>query len=337
MSVKRVFVIAALTACSIGILRAQSYYDDDIYYDPAKDVTQKSIPVVVNQNGAIGDYPAADTYTVHNVGTVRDVDEYNRRTPVESDTTEIPQSENFEYTRRIERFYDPQVVASLDDPELVEYYYTSAQPEVNIIIGSTAFNDPWLWDWGWYSPYSYSYWGWNSWYWGYPYSWWRPSWYYGWYHPGWYPGPSWYPGWHPGHYPGHHYPGYHPGGGNRRWAGGSPGGWGTFGSRNGNANRYNGGRGDSSGYKPGNATSKPGGNTGGYRSGNRRGQGSGTWNNNSGSSRNSENSRSSYNSGSNSGRRSGFSSGSSGSGSRGGFGGGGHRGGGGGGGRGGRR
>lgn len=329
MSVKKIFVVAAAVLGSVGLISAQGYNDDDIYYNPDKEVKKKPEPVVVKtQTVTVIDYPAADTYGVHTTGAVRDVDEYNRRMPVESDSTLKTQGETFEYTRRIERFYDPQVVVSLDDPELVEYYYASAQPEVNIIVGSTSFTDPWLWNFGWYSPYSYSYWGWNSWYCGYPYSWWRPSWYYGWYTPG------WYHGWHP--HPSHHH-GYYPGGGNRRWANSSPGGWRTQGYRNGHSNRdngynrYNGGRGGI-GYKPGSSPSRPN-NNHGYSSGNRRGQGGGAIHNNT---NNNHNSRNSYNSGrSHSERRSGFSSGGMGGGNRGGFGGGGHRGGGGG--RGGRR
>lgn len=332
MSMKRIIVASALFIGGLGLISAQSYYDDDIYYNPDKEAKKKSELVVVKtQAETVSDYPAADTYTVYNTGSVRDVDEYNRRTIVEPDSTANPHIESFEYTRRIERFYDPQVVSSLGDPELVEYYYSSAQPEVNIIIGSTSFYNPWVWDWGWHSPYSYSYWGWSSWYWNSPYSWWRPSWYYSWY----YPGPAWYPGWHP--YPGHHPLPPPPGGGNRRWANGSPGGWATYGNRNGQPTRYNSSRGGV-GYKPGQSGSNPSNNQG-YRSGNRRGQGSSgnsSWQN---TPTNNNNSRHSYNNGnSNSGRRSGISSGGySGGysgGNRGGISGGGYRGGGG---RGGRR
>lgn len=332
MSVKRVFVMTTLVVGCIGLLGAQSYYDDDIYYNPSKE-TKKASAKVETTKSAVADYPSADTYSVHNPYTMRDVDEYNRRTPQSVDSATMVQDEDFEYTRRIERFYDPQVVSQTGDPELVEYYYSSAQPEVNIIVGASSY-DPWLWNWGWNwswnwgSPYYYSHWGWNSWYWGYPYypysyGWWGPgwynSWYYSFYHPSFYP--------YPGHYPG---PGYH-GGGNHRWANGSPGGWSTTGARPGGNGRYSGERGIGSrggGYAPaGNSGTLPSDNTG-YRSGNRRGVS--TWQNSAAPrNENSGNSRS-YNSNSGSSNRSsGFSSGSRGSSSRGGFssGGGGGRGG----------
>lgn len=326
MSAKRVFVMAALVAGCIGLLRAQSYYDDDIYYNPSKETKKNSTKVETTKSGVV-DYPAADTYAVYNTGNVRDVDEYNRRTPYQVDSTNIAQNEEFEYTRRIERFYDPEVIASTNDPELVEYYYSSAQPEVNIIVGASTY-DPWMLDWSytwaWGYPY-YSYWGWNSWLWGYPYSygWGNPGWYYSlyysYYHPSFYPYP------YPGYYPG---PGYH-GGGNRRWANNSPGGWGTVGPRSGATGRYGvaGRNGRSSGYTTGENNAVRPSNVTDYRNSNRRG--SSSWQNNVSGNDNRGNSRS-FNSGSgSSNRNSGFSSGSRG-GSRGGFGGGG-------GGRGGRR
>lgn len=131
------------------------------------------------------------------------VDEYNRRVPASTpdSVAGAPKSDaDFTYTRRLERFHNPDIVAQSGDEELVEYYYATEQPTV--INVNVIDIDPWNWwgpSWGWrysswYSPYwnpYYSF-GWGpSWNWG-----WGPSWSWGW--GGWYdPYWSWAGGWGP--------------------------------------------------------------------------------------------------------------------------------------------
>ena len=239
----RVLAMVGVLALSAGaILQAQDY--DDIYYDASKSTTtavkaktSKSAKTVV----VYGDVP--EKYTVaarENYRVERDVDEYNRRgnygpdfeVDINGDTIYY-EDEAFANTRRIERFYNPDVVILSDDDDLVELYYDES-PSINLIVGSdygyssygwassyypwytgiyrpwsySLWYNPWYADWRmsrwydpWYSPYYYY--GWSSpyWHWGWSYSpWYRTGWgwggYYGYYGHGW-------DNWHHGH--GTHY------------------------------------------------------------------------------------------------------------------------------------
>ncbi len=211
---------------------AQSYYDDDIYYDAEKarkERAEKKLNQAKqkenNRNHSLygSPLPGSDSYHVYTDNN-RDVDEYNRRNQSHShiDSSAVDgQTGDFAYTRRIERFYNPDVVAGSNDNDLKEYYYESQvenpSTTINLIVQP---------DYGWYSPYYYTSWR-NPWYtpaWG---------WYDPWYSPAWGPsfsfswgwGPSW--GWAPPH---HHYrpatggmvtnrPGY--AGSNRRYISGN--------------------------------------------------------------------------------------------------------------------
>ncbi len=277
-----------LGCCSIGF--AQSYYDDDIYFNPTKDKdpnVEATKRAAQRPNGMIyyqiTDSPAADTYATSVPATTDiDVDAYNRRgifapavitdstsVTVVGDSVAVTSDEEFPYTRRIERFYNPAIVASSGDEEVVEYYY--AQPaNVNIYVANTTpsywgypssywnwyntwgwydpwyspWYSPWSWSWGWYGPsWSFS-WGWNSW--------WGPSWSWGW-GPGW-GGPSW--GWGGG--PAFYNP-RHPGAGRHStFAGAHP----TTGARPGVAtgvnSRHPAGRASWSGLRQASGTSRPG-------------------------------------------------------------------------------
>ena len=178
--------------------KAQSYYDDDIYYDAERakkekaEALRKRVQANYVPNTSV-DFPGADTYT-YDSGSTRDIDEYNRHNlPYAADTLNYNANgtETFTYTRNIERFHNPEVVSGSGDDELQYLYYTDQQQptSVNIYIDGMYYN-----------PYSYRYWSpvyspwydpWNSWTWGYgPY--WGSS-YYNWY---WgYPSWSWSWGW----------------------------------------------------------------------------------------------------------------------------------------------
>lgn len=172
MLAKKLLLLTSLLVGGVIMTRAQGFYDDDIYYDPAKDTKAKQEMAAkaaqkaaqqaaqYNYDPTLGghDYYGADAYQVAGTST-RDVDEYNRRGAyAPADTTVADaKGDDFTYTRRIEKYHNGDIIADINDPELVEYYYSS-QPDVNIIINAPGY--------GWGSPWGYNYYAWNSpWYW----------------------------------------------------------------------------------------------------------------------------------------------------------------------------
>lgn len=199
---------------------AQDYYDDDIYYNPK--TAKKKATVQVKQTTP-ADYPAAGTYTVVTTGPARDIDEYNRRgifapaTTPDVSAASDSLNDSFRYTRRIERFYNPDVVVNTGDEDLTALYYDTSAPTVNIYVNNDNpyynpygyWGSPWAYD-PWYVPSYYNPWGYGynwgpswSWSWNWGPSWgWGPSWSWGWnWGPSWGWGPAWGwtgPAWGPG-------------------------------------------------------------------------------------------------------------------------------------------
>ncbi|MCH5326863.1 MAG: hypothetical protein J1E29_06645 [Duncaniella sp.] len=190
---------------------AQSYYDDDIYFDASK--AKKQTPAVTTQkvtqtyvtptSVVVAEYPSADSYSVEGTRNIS-VDDYNRRGIFASDSlSNDTTTTDFTYTRRIEQFYNPDIVAGSGDSELANIYYM--QPErVNIYINTP--NPYWGYDYFypdfyWYnSPAWAAYpWRWtSSWYWRSwydPYWDWGPAWGWGWGRPSWGWHHGWYLGW----------------------------------------------------------------------------------------------------------------------------------------------
>ncbi len=199
------------------VSNAQDFYDDDIYYNssskPKVAKQKKETPKSV-YNKTVEDHDfKSPTYENYNSSS-RDVDEYNRRGGIykQNDTTQLKQERKssndvFEYTERLERFDNPNIITESDDEDLKELYYAN---DVNIYIGTPSvhidFFDPWD---SWYRPYSWGFgwnyggfsWGFNSWsgpYWSWNFSYWGPS-----YYP-----PYYYPHYYPPYYP--YYPHYDP-------------------------------------------------------------------------------------------------------------------------------
>lgn len=325
MKLRLLTISAALLLGGIGVISAQNYDDDDIYFNPDKAKksapAKKKTPAKASPNAIIyypvSDFPAADTYAPAQTST-RDIDEYNRRGIFATDSIPYDSIGNidFQWTRQIEKYHNPEVVKGSSDPELAQYYY--AEPaNVNIIV-----NGPGYWGYPYYGSYYYGYpgsWAWRNYWNNY---WWGPSlgWSVGWeWGPSWAWGPGWNWGWGPawsGWYP--PVPPHRPGVGNVR----PP-----------YNNRHNGYMGNvRPGYAQGN--SRPG--VGSSSIGNTRpsnsGQRPGRYNNNGSNNRPSRNYNTNQNTTTPSYNNSGFRGGNSG-----GFGGGGgYRGGGGGGSRGGR-
>ena len=198
-------IIAATAFAVVASSPAWSQtFDDDIYYDASKD--KKKVATVKQQNrqsGAPASFPAADTYSTELTSSTRDVDEYNRRgffaipdsTANDSIINTEINGDAFANTRRIERFYNPDVVIENPDATVAEYYYSNQPAEINIYINNPYpyYGGSWLYDPWYYGP------GYNSlWYYGglyNPWTWgWGPSWSWSWnWGPSWAWGPSW--GW----------------------------------------------------------------------------------------------------------------------------------------------
>lgn len=221
----RIFALMSLLALGVGSLMAQDY--DDIYYDASKSSSSKgkTVKVVkpVKTVQVYGEVPEKYKEAVQsNYSTDRDVDEYNRRGAYEpnyevtitGDTVfygDTIYEEAFANTRRIERFYNPDIVILSDDEDLVELYYDES-PTINLIVGSDwgygsyygygwSSYYPWYTDWyypwysGWYGPW-YRPWHYSPWYWGYT-PWYYSSWHWGWNHHYW-------SGWHGWDWYGHY-------------------------------------------------------------------------------------------------------------------------------------
>lgn len=205
MKNRRLILTLGALAALVPAISAQSYYDDDIYYDASKaprqtvrSSQQGYTQTYVTPNAVVvAEYPSADSYTVNGTRTIS-VDDYNRRGIFATDSlTNDTTATDFTYTRRIEQFYNPDVVTGSGDQELANIYYMEPD-RVNVYINTPSsywgydyfypdswYYSPWYWrpgGWRWASS-----WYWNSWY--DPYWAWGPSW-------GW--GPAWGWGWGPG-------------------------------------------------------------------------------------------------------------------------------------------
>jgi hypothetical protein len=191
--------LAAITLLGLPMLASAQDYDDDIYYNPSKSkktTTTTTKKTTQQQYVSLPDYAAAGTYS-YNSGSTRDIDEYNRRGAYTVDTTAVSADSasvgEFGYTRRIERFHNPDVVVNSGDSDLIDYYYsTEASSSNGTTINVYVVDDPYYYG-AWRSPYyRFNRWGWyDPWYWDT----WGPTWSLGW---GWYdPWYSWSWGWGP--------------------------------------------------------------------------------------------------------------------------------------------
>lgn len=213
MNRKLTFLFSAAMLSVVGVVSAQSYYDDDIYFDASKAKKQQTATAVSDNqnryyNQPVIDYPAADTYTINGTRTIS-VDDYNRRGIFATDSLSADTAAtDFRYTRLIEKYYNPDIVTSQNDPELANIYYLEPD-QVNIYVNTPSgywgydYLSPYAsWNLSFGYPYYNNYWRWSSpWYWNtwydpyWSWSWgWGPGWASGW-GPGW--GPSWSWGWGP--------------------------------------------------------------------------------------------------------------------------------------------
>ena len=202
---RRLLILLGVVAVSAASgAWAQDY--DDIYYDSSK--AKKEATQASKQKPAKNE----DYYYSSNIINDRDVDEYNRRGnyAVYQDTLAYDTLQNgndFQYTDRIKRFYNPSVIVETGDADAATLYvYT--RPSVNIVVGTPSYYSPWgafSWSyyddfgyydpwWGWRSPWYYSSYYYNPWrysYWHDPFWCWHTPYYHHPFYGGWYaPVPS---------------------------------------------------------------------------------------------------------------------------------------------------
>lgn len=203
---KHLYLLTALLIISCASVRAYDY-EDDIYYNPAKSKKQTSEKV---QSNYIQNFD------------MQDVDAYNRRgqyyvSPVDTIGDYVANGEDFVYTQKIQKFYNPTIV--VDNADLLSTVLANSYGNVEVIYNPdgpvfSSVYSPWnSWNyslypgWGWTVGWDSPYWG-PSWSfgfgpawsvsWGYPYNYaWGPSW-------GWW-GPSWSYGYYPPHHHHHYY------------------------------------------------------------------------------------------------------------------------------------
>jgi len=228
MNFRRLSLIATLlaaTATASAAPSASSWDDeeDDIYYNASKDnssAPKKQAEPAGNNAGyhytpnTIVNYPDPASYVPTGSGLNMDVDAYNRHgqflvaDSIPADSLESA-LDSYAYTRRIERFSNPDIVNGSGNQELIDSYYSqpSTTSDINVYVMNAS---PWsIWPYSsWYSPW-YNWYG-PSWSWSWNMGWYDPwySWSWGWgpgYWPGYYPGyyPGWCPGWYPDPMPGH--------------------------------------------------------------------------------------------------------------------------------------
>lgn len=202
---RRYFILTALCLFMAIGARAQ---DDDMYFTPKKGRDVKTVRTVPDSRvSETYDYsqPSGSEYTY---GTLRDVDEYNRRDRF-----------NKGYAQHLGDSINMQdsIMVSRQD------YENSMRMKRFDGFHSTILvvNDPWYYDPWYYDPWYYDSFYWHTrwhdpWYWGY-----HDPWRYHYYHTGWY---GW-GGWHGWYRPVYHRPIWHGGhisnrggGGSGRWA-----------------------------------------------------------------------------------------------------------------------
>ena len=160
------------------------FYDDDIYYSPSKAAKRRAAErqkqdsiARSRKNNVYPEYidaPASQAVAQRAMAPARplDIDEdtYNRRGNYNTSdsVSALREDDDFAYTRRIERYHNPEVVSGSKDEDLRYYYAASSQPtDINVyIVDSDPWASPWSWRyglpsymWGPYSPYYSPYWG----------------------------------------------------------------------------------------------------------------------------------------------------------------------------------
>ncbi|MDE5883106.1 MAG: hypothetical protein K2H60_15405, partial [Muribaculaceae bacterium] len=177
---KHQLILSGFLLITTSTMLGQSYFDDDIYYNPNKD---KSQTTATKKQKKQSNYIA-------NMADM-DVDAYNRRdqyyvTPIDTIGRGVENGEDFVYTQQIQKYYNPTIV--VDNADLLGDVLANAYGNVEIVIndaGLPVFTPYYSYGWPYYNRWGFNVgtWGWNVSFYDPWYAWnWGPSW-------GW--GPSW--------------------------------------------------------------------------------------------------------------------------------------------------
>ncbi len=134
MKLFKTFTLIAFAATALGTLAAPAGYDDDdyddIYYNEDKDKKAQAEKKAAARHSnyvpnVVQDYPDPAIYTAQGAGLNVDVDTYNRRgqflvaDSVPADSIDA-NSDTYAYTRRLERFYNGDIVNGSNDQALID-------------------------------------------------------------------------------------------------------------------------------------------------------------------------------------------------------------------------
>ncbi len=183
------------TVLSLFIAMTVAAQDDDMYFTPKRQKTNTTVRTPRSEVSNAYDYSNnydsnySDDNSTYHSGSIRNVDEYNRRgrystqqswrdTTYYANDSILVSREDYENSRRMKRFdgYN-NVTLIVGDP----WYYDSWAYD-------PWYNGSWYWRTHWYDPWYVGV-GWHDgWYsgWGYHHSWYRPAHYYGGWHGNWY-------------------------------------------------------------------------------------------------------------------------------------------------------
>ncbi len=191
--------------------------DDDLYFTPEKSTTTSSQPITMRSTVSEAynyDDVSADAYgsmdtEEYNTGSIRDVDEYNRRGRYAA-SSPYDEYYNAADTSSVYGAGDSILISREDYENSLRMKRFDGYNNIVLINADPWYYDPWYYDdWRWYSR-------------------WYSPWYWSWYDP-WYYGSRWYYGWYGGWY-GYRWGGWY-GGGRPYYAGWHGGGW--YGGRGG--------------------------------------------------------------------------------------------------------
>ncbi|MGL5014107.1 MAG: hypothetical protein ACRC6V_07445 [Bacteroidales bacterium] len=235
MKTYRWIIQAILLILPLSLIAQRKYIPEDDLYRSRKEVNPiikaKSVPSTQNESRSVE--PVGNS----NSNSTIDVDDYNRRSVLNSDTPQYVEQDDtqdgsyinefngseadFEMAERIRRFHNPKFRVHISDPGYYDIYMLSGldwnvYEEGGYAWVTPTWTNPSYWNYMW-APSFYSGFDWRfnpyaSWSWG-----WGGGFYPGWgwnsgYYPNWGWGGGYYPGWGGGFYPGwgggHHHHGW---------------------------------------------------------------------------------------------------------------------------------
>lgn len=195
--------ILLITSLFLGSGVALAQYDDDIYYNPNKAADNKKESTQIVADGRNYNPNLGETAVL----TDADIDAYNGYrvyypTPIDTIGSAVANSDDFVYTQKIQKFYNPTIVTN-NSAVLAEVLENSYGNVSVVYQGGTPWLTSWVSPWysSWYDPwYGYNVWNvpgyyytsswyWNNWYWGPSWTWGYNPWY--WDSPWIYPGFGW--------------------------------------------------------------------------------------------------------------------------------------------------